>query len=215
MHPIEVKQNIKKYLTFIFLFFQQFSKCRELTSRMAAERDKFIQEYDKWIRLLVLVDNAGRKLCHYVAFQREKLPTDETELYLELEPLIKNSKNKHYKEDQRNKLCPSTKKTDPNEFDLTLWTAIIQDKFGDKYQSFRNDLRNARNNLFHLGNKKLSDQKFKQLWDSNMKMLDYYGFNTKLVGDLETCDIFCHQWMKNMDISSYQGNINLTFGIIS
>ena len=47
-------------------------------------------------------------------------------------------------------------------------------------------------------------------------MLDYYGFNTKLVGDLETCNFFQHQWMKDLGISSIAaGNITLTLGIIS
>ena len=180
---------------------------------MAAERDKLGREFENWLRLVVLVDYAGRQLCHYVVFHREKLPTDASKLCVELKHLVSK---RHYQEDQREILCPSNGKTDPKKFDLTLWTSIIQDKFGDKYKSFREDLRKARNHLFHVGNKELSYQEFKQLWECNIHMLDYYGFNAKLVGDLETCNLFQHQWMKDLGISSSAaGNITLTLGIIS
>ena len=178
---------------------------------MAAERVKLGQEFEKWLRLIVLVDYADRQLCHYVVFHREKLPTDERKLCVELKPLVSE---RHYNANQRKIICPSTGKTDSNKFDLTLWTSIIQDKFGDKYKSFRDDLRKARNHLFHIGNKELSDQEFKRLWECNIQMLDYYGFNTRLIGDLETCDLFWHQWIKDMGISSIAGNITLNFGIM-
>ena len=178
---------------------------------MTSARDKLTQEYENWLRLVVLVDYAGRQICRHVVFHREKLPSDGKKLCVKLKPLVSK---RHYHQDQRELLCPSSGKADHNKFDLTLWTGIIQDLFGDKYKSFRDDLRKARNNLFHLGNKELSDHEFKQLWESNIQMLDHYGFNTKLVGDLETCNIFRHQWIKDMGISSTQGNITITFGII-
>ena len=95
---------------------------------MAAANDNLCQEYEKWFRLTTLIDFAGRHICYDVLFKIEKLPTDGALLYTELEGL----KSKIRFHDQREIVLPSSKITDHNKFDLTLFTSIIENKFGDK-----------------------------------------------------------------------------------
>ena len=53
---------------------------------MTAAKD-ISEEYENWLRLMTLVDFAGRSLCRDVLFKIEKLPEDEVQLFKVLEPL--------------------------------------------------------------------------------------------------------------------------------
>ena len=127
--------------------------------------DKLSQEYKNWLCLAILIDFSGRKLCHKVLFVQEQLPTEGKLLYKELETL-----NCQY-QDQRKILGHSSGITNCDRFDVTLYTTVIKGKFGNKYDSFLTDLRDARNKLFHTGKKEISDKEFNQLWeDTTMEL---------------------------------------------
>ena len=174
---------------------------------MAAAKDNLCQEYEKWFRLTTLIDFAGRHLCYDVLFKQEKLPTDGALLYTELESL--KSKICRFR-DQLKIAFPSSRITDHNKFDLTLYTSIIENKFGNKYKTLVGDLRGVRNKEFHRGNKTLSDAEFNKLWDDITNMLENHGFNMKLVDDLETSDPFSHQKFKEIAIMNFLGSIDGT-----
>ena len=53
---------------------------------MATAKD-ISQEYENWLRLITLVDFAGRSLCRDVLFNKEKVSKDEVELFKLLKPL--------------------------------------------------------------------------------------------------------------------------------
>ena len=86
---------------------------------------------------------------------------------------------------QKEILCPSTGKTDQSKFDVTLFTSIIDVKYGNKYRLLVNDLKKARNELFHEGDKSISDFHFNQLWNDTSQMLVKHGFDPILVDDLK------------------------------
>ena len=175
---------------------------------MAAAKNNPCQEYEKWVRLTTLIDFAGRHLCYDVLFKTEKMPTDGALLYTELEGL--KSKICRFR-DQREIVFPSSNFTDHNKFDLTLFTSIIENKFGDKYKKLVYDLRLVRNKEFHRGNKKtLSDTEFNKLWNDITKMLESHGFDMKLVNDLKSTDLFSHQKFKDLAILNFLGSIDGT-----
>ena len=53
---------------------------------MATGKD-ITQEYENWLRLVTLVDFAGRGLCRDVLFNKENKSEDEVELFKLLKPL--------------------------------------------------------------------------------------------------------------------------------
>ena len=114
---------------------------------MAVAMDNISEEYENWLRLTISVDFSGKNLCHNVLFFQEQLPTDGKLLYKGLETV-----SCQYK-DQRRTLCPSSGITNCDKFNVTLYTRIIKSKFGNKYDSLVNDLRDARNKLLHTGKK--------------------------------------------------------------
>ena len=170
---------------------------------MATAKDKIIKEYENWLRLITLIDFGGQHLCRDVLFQRENLPTDGTLLFKILEPL----KGKMKFQDQREILCPDTKKTDCSKFDLTLFTSVIANLFKDKYKSLVKDLRDARNTEFHRGNKQqLSDNEFKPLWYKTSLMLQGHSLDFQLIKDLEKCNLFSNPKYDHI-VKSIQGSI--------
>ena len=162
---------------------------------MATAREMFTQ-YDKWFRLTILIDFGGRKLCHDVLFNRERLPTDGRLLYLELVRIESRiGKFAH----QREVLFPTSQITDFRKFDVTLYTSIILGLFGNKYKSLASDLRNARNREFHRGNKDLSESEFGLLWVETTDMLQKHGFDVTSVDNLKTSNIIpLHDYMDNV-----------------
>ena len=174
--------------------------------RTATAMDSLRKEYANWLRIFVLNDFGGRRLCHNVLFDKENLPKDGTLLYRELEYL----KSENLFPEQREKLFPPDGITDYTTFDVILLTRIIKSKYGNTYQSLVDDLRQARNKECHRGSKELSDNEFNQLWDEITDMLKKHGFDIQLVGDLKTCDIFANQLYRNTAIS-IQGSLDRFF----
>lgn len=168
---------------------------------MAATMNNLRLEYEKWLRMAILTDFGGRELCHDVLFNKEQLPTDGKLLWKELDGL------KCQYQDQREILCPASGSTDYTKFDVTLYTSIIQKKFGKKYDTLVTDLRKARNGIFHRGKKELSDNEFECLWKSTLDMLQKHGFNPQLIVHLKVCDIFAHDSFKDIANFIFQGSI--------
>ena len=168
---------------------------------MASAEDKINKECLNWLWLMTLIDFGGKHLCHDVLFKHEKLPTDGTQLFKILEPL----KSKMQYMQQQKILCPSTGTTDCGEFDLTLFTSVIEKLFKEKYESLVKDLRDARNIESHRGNKSLSDNEFRLLWYETTLMLHKHGLELKLVVDLEMCNPLSHQQFKQI-ASNILGN---------
>ena len=177
---------------------------------MTAAKD-ISEEYENWLRLITLVDYAGRMLCRDVLFKQENLPEDEVELFKVLEKL--KSKICRYP-NQSEILCPPTGKTDHRTFDVTLFMSIIKEKYGNKYKSLVDDLRNARNKEFHKGEKSLSGSEFNQLWNDTSKMLVKHGFDDKLVKKVKDSDLFSHQKFRDIFYAIITGNNSLLFCVL-
>ena len=171
--------------------------------KTATAMDNLRTEYPNWLRIAVLTDFAGRRLCHDVLFHKENLPKDGKLLYKKLECL----KQKRLLPEQREKLFPPNGITDYNKFDVTLLTKIIESMYGNKYKLLVDDLRKARNTECHRGYKKLSDNEFDQLWDQITDMLKQHHFDLQSVGNLKNCDIFASQLYRDIAIS-IQGSLD-------
>ena len=156
---------------------------------MAVAMDNLSEEYKNWLRLTILVDFSGRNLCHNVLFVKEQ-----------------ETVSCQYK-DQRKILCPTSGITNCDKFDVTLYTRVIKEKFGNKYDSLVNDVRDARNKLFHTGKKEIPDKEFNQLWKDTTDMLQKHNFDLALVDGLKTSDIFSHKQFRDIATFFHRGNI--------
>ena len=106
------------------------------------------QNHENWLRLVVLIDYGGLKLFKEVLHTKEGLPEDGSQLYHELLPY----KDKMQFPDQKEILCPQSGVTDESKFDITLYTKLIEKMFKGRYQDLIKDLRQNRNNLYHMAN---------------------------------------------------------------
>ena len=141
--------------------------------------------YEKWLRLVTLIDHAGKKICHDLLFITEQLPEDGKLLYNILkkyEFYIKPNR------DQRSILYPHNRCTDKSEFDISLYIRIIQGLCGNKYEKYLDNLRKMRNRLFHTGCTNLTEADFKTLWSDASHILKWYNFDMSSVAGLKDCE---------------------------
>ena len=139
------------------------------------------QNHENWLRLVVLIDYGGSKLCKEVLHTKEGLPEDGSQLYHKLLPF----KDKMQYPDQREVLCPQSRVVDESKFDITLYTKLIEKMFKGKHEHLIKDLRKNRNDLHHMASKYISDSNFETRWKSTCDMLQRHGF-TETVDDLKT-----------------------------
>ena len=141
--------------------------------------------YEKWLRLVTLIDHAGKKICHDLLFITEKLPEDGKLLYNILmyqEYSIKPNR------DQHSILHPQNHCTDKSEFDISLHIRIIQGLCGNKYEQYLDNLRKLRNRLFHRGCTNLTETDFNTLWNDASNILELYNFDVSSVAGLKDCE---------------------------
>ena len=158
----------------------------------------------RWLRLVSLIDYAGRELCAEVLHSTEGFPRDGRQLYGKL----KSYKGKIQYKDQKEILCPSNGITDESKFDLTLYTNLLQVLFKDKYNSMMNNLRKYRNELFHMGEKCMSESDFENKWNDTCNMLRAHGF-TKSVKNLKNGNLPAEEELKKI-LASFERQIQGT-----
>ena len=72
------------------------------------------KDYVNWLRVLILINSAGKRMCYDTLHRKEQLPDDGAQLYSKLE-IYKI--NMHYQMHEEI-LCPSDKIIDESKFDL-------------------------------------------------------------------------------------------------
>ena len=142
---------------------------------------EIFEKNGNWLRLVTLIDYAGVHLCKEVLHAKEGLPTDGAKLYQRLGAYNIQRLNGT----QREIVFPKTKKTDEDEFDLTLYTHLIQQMFPSRYNNLITTLRGIRNDMYHMANKEISEVNFQIWWDRICVELQKHGFNEP-VDELKT-----------------------------
>ena len=183
---------------FLFLLFQQFNKCVDLPWRMASAKDNLSQEYRNWVRLSILIDRDGRQLCPDALFEKENWPRDWVQLYQKLKPLL--SKICWFK-NQLPIISPPSGFTDHNDFDLTLFTRIIEVILERNTNHWWRmwEMRGTRNLVDETKNF-LVPTLIKH-WKDTAAMLENHGFDMSLVDGLKVGDPFLDYLFKDIIIS--------------
>ena len=158
-----------------------------------AETTKARRCFENWLRLVALINSAGKYLCYEILHEKEML-TDGAQLYFELE---KYKKKMHY-QIHKEIFCPPNKIIEEEKFDLKIYAAVIHMMFGAKYKELIHDVRDMRNKIFHMKNKSIYTADFEQLWSDASVMLCNYGYDVKLVGVFRTCDLSSSEMHKGI-----------------
>ena len=130
------------------------------------------EDIENWLRMVYLLDTAGKRLCYKILHFKEGLPIDGGELYQKL----KDYQNKMFYQINQEVLCPPNKVIDENKFDILVYKTVIYYMCGDKYDNILNDLRDMRSNIFHMEDELIRNTKFEELWDHACVMLRKHHF---------------------------------------
>ena len=159
------------------------------------------QRSERWFRLVSLIDYAGRQLCKEVLYSKESFSRDGRQLYVELEPY----KEKMQYREQKLILCPSNGITDESKFALTLYAKLLEVLFKAKYRPMFTNLRKCRDDLFHMGNKEMSELDFEIKWNDTCKMLKSHGV-TESVKDLKNGNLPAEEELRKI-VADFESQI--------
>ena len=153
-----------------------------------AESTRTRKDFDNWLRLVVLINYAGKSLCDEILHEKEKLPRDGAKLYDELK---KYKDDMHY-QIHKDILCPPDEIIDESKFNLMIYAAIVHLKFENtvEYKKLIDDVRDMRNKIFHIKDVSNCTTKFEQLWSDASDMLAGHSFDIKPLDVLRTCDLY-------------------------
>lgn len=181
---------------------------------MAASTGSVLVSYEKWLRLITLLDFGGRSICKD-KLKSEGVPIDGDGA--DLREFFNDHKDKFTYKRQKLVLCPGDgeKKTDEAKFDISLYTDILRKVYPGKYGELVGDLKIWRNQLFHQGDKVYAQKEFDKSWSKLSAFLQKHGFDLNKVNDWKTCDFFSNaKYILHMDIacsSFLQGNMKRVY----
>ena len=168
-----------------YLLFQQQGKREYGNIDMDFCDDILWKYYEKWLRIMTLVHYGGKKICYNLLHSKESLPTDGGELYVYLTFWRKDIKPDR---SQAEVLYPANEITDETNFDISLYTRIIQGIYGEKYRRLLQDLRKLRNSEFHRGKIQLTPVEFEEIWAHALNTLGSHDFDVDSVAGLKDCN---------------------------
>lgn len=179
----------------------------------------------RWCRLYMLLDFFGKKILKDIFHVNIGAPDNGTKgLYNFLSDF--KCELQSLNSEECKKIYPQNKKTDEENFDISLFTKVIiailncyhgsnhfceqKQKEIEKDKNFTHWLRNQRNWLSHRGDKRLSELEFKKAWQEVSKVFRDYGVDEASVKDLENYDIVANvRYWEDILFNLSQGRISL------
>ena len=160
---------------------------------MSTPEEIIANDYEYWLRVVTLIHYGGKKLCHDIFHNTEGYSTDGIQLFTSLQTnqanILKALNKRIIHQDQYDLLFPANGNTNIDLFDITLWTFLFQELFGNKYKTFIKELREWRNTEFHKGNISWTKTEFNNKWNDATYFLKRHGFDIKQITDLKTCTL--------------------------
>lgn len=142
------------------------------------------KEHENWLRLVLLINTAGKSLCDKILHEKEKLPRDGEQLCSELKKYNDNT----YYEIYKDVLCPLDEKIDKSKFDLMIYVAVIHVVSGATHQ-FIYKMMDMWNKIFHTENVSIFTQNFDQEWEIACAMFRDQNVNVEPYDVLRKCDL--------------------------
>ena len=118
------------------------------------------EHYLNWIRLVVLIDSAGKQLCREILRKEKDFSFDDAKSYSELQ----NCEKTRHRQLHQHIIDPSNKMIDETQFDLADYIMLILSVFGSSYFELLHDMIERKNKIFHIEDLSECTKKFEHLW---------------------------------------------------
>ena len=169
-------------------------------------------KFRKWCRLVLLLQEGGETVCKDILLNMGVDMKNGGKIYQKLEQ--HRTEMKKLARYQKDILLPDSKNVDTSKLDLSLQTHIIGILDKTKLPVMK-ELRDKRNELFHMGEKKrdMTEQMFNDYWDQLSKLLTGLNYDMKLLSSLKIDNDLSEQLKQRLeDILCYiQGRVELLF----
>lgn len=174
-----------------------------------------MEQHQNWLRIVVCLDVVGLPALKSILHVEIGAPEDGKKLYIYLDQFTSAFEQEGISADQKKKLFPSCNITDEDKFDITLYSLIINTiiKFKKlKIQTNRKfiyGLRNLRNRIYHMGDKKIEQVDFETEWNLMIRFFHcYIKFYTESVTSLKTDSLISSKYMERIIFIYVQGNLS-------
>lgn len=139
---------------------------------MSSSQDIF-SKYEKWNRLVMLIQEGGESVCKYILHTEIGVPTEGQEMHKYLQKYatdIKKSKMYGY---EKKTLLTEDGNIDTTKLDLKLSTYIIEILDKNKKYPLILTLRYKRDELFHMEEvqRNMSEKEFDDRWNELSRLL--------------------------------------------
>ena len=143
------------------------------------------EHYLNWIRLVVLIDSAGKQLCREILRKEKDFSFDDAKSYSELQ----NCEKTRHRQLHQHIIDPSNKMIDETQFDLADYIMLILSVFGSSYFELLHDVIERKNKIFHIEDLSECTKKFEQLLKDACNWFHANGIDEKLLSELKICDL--------------------------
>ena len=143
------------------------------------------EHYLNWLRLVVLIDSAGKQLCREILRKEKDFSFDDAKSYSELQ----NCEKTRHRQLHQHIIDPSNKMIDETQFDLADYIMLILSVFGSSYFELLHDVIERKNKIFHIEDLSECTKKFEQLWKDACNWFHANGIDEKLLSELKICDL--------------------------
>ena len=156
--------------------------------------------YRKWCRLVILLHEGGENLVKDILGQMGVDVTDGAKIYQKLKPhekVILKTKP-HY---LQRTLLPPSKVIDATKLDFSAKCHIIEVLDSKKQFPLIGELRNSRNDLFHMSvnERDMTEQQFTNHWDEISQLLTNFGYDIGILKGLKTDNHLKKEHKKRLD----------------
>ena len=158
---------------------------------MASPADAW-NKYRKWCRLVILLHEGGEKIVKDILGQMGVDITDGVEIYQKLKPHEKTVlKRPPY---LQRSLLPASGVVDATKLDFSARCHIIEILDTSKQFPLIGELRNRRNEFFHMSveKKDMTGQEFNKYWKEISQLLTDFNYDVNMLIGLKTDDQFDH-----------------------
>ena len=159
---------------------------------MASPADAW-NKYRKWCRLVILLHEGGEKIVKDILGQMGVDITDGVEIYQKLKPHEKTVLKKMPRYLQPT-LLPASGVVDATKLDFSARCHIIEILDTSKQFPLIGELRNRRNEFFHMSveKKDMTGQEFNKYWKEISQLLTDFNYDVNMLIGLKTDDQFDH-----------------------
>lgn len=157
-------------------------------------------KFDKWCRLVILIEEGGLTVCKDILHKRMHVPTEGQGIYKCLQHYRMEIEKYKLHAYQEKILLPDDAVIDKKQLNLHLYTYIIQVLDKAKQYSSIKRLRYKRNKLFHMeeGRRDMCEEEFEEYWDQVSQMLKSLGYDMILLNSLKSEALFLTQEREEM-----------------